>query len=101
MVGGGHYLELADIGLLEMSGKLDSPTEVATRFCVGVKAGCVLAWVQVEQVVARLQNLQSTISGIQLSPVNPRHIRASRANATTRLDFFSLLLECIPISKAV
>ncbi|KAG0566370.1 hypothetical protein KC19_7G058700 [Ceratodon purpureus] len=42
------------------------------------------ACLKVEQVVSRLQSLQSTISGIQLSPVNPKHTRSCRPNATTR-----------------
>lgn len=42
------------------------------------------AVLKVEQVVARLQNLQSTISGIHLSPVNAKLTRLSRANATSR-----------------
>ncbi|KAG0602810.1 hypothetical protein M758_10G042900 [Ceratodon purpureus] len=40
------------------------------------------AVLKVEQVVARLQNLQTTISGLHLSPVNSKYTRPSRTNAT-------------------
>ncbi|KAG0558675.1 hypothetical protein KC19_10G045800 [Ceratodon purpureus] len=43
------------------------------------------AVLKVEQVVARLQNLQTTISGLHLSPVNSKYTSPSRTNATNRV----------------
>lgn len=39
-----------------------------------------IAWVQVDQVVARLQKFQTTISRVHSSPVNSKHTWISGAN---------------------